>query len=419
VAAGLLMGLRMPRSSERGAILLQVAIGLLVLTAFAGFAIDQGVMWVGRQHDQNVADAGALAGAISRAFDEPNVTPAVGGTTEQSIQGIAGQFSNFGGSTRGLTWSWTCPPTAVGGVAGPGCVRVEVYNDGTHGSSRLPVFFMAAVGVADQGTRATATAQAAVANGTDCLRPFGVPDKWFERNSPPSPTTFDRYVTSGKNAGTLITSPDVYQAPTASDPGSGYTIANDYGTQFTLKYGNGNSGQSPGWYQPLDVPRADGEPDTGGQRYRDNISNCNGADTGLGDFVPTETGAMMGPTNQGIGNLIAQDPNAHWDGTKVAQSCVTDNSCPGGYTGAISPRVITLAVYDVDAFQYGQATNNWSACPTGGSCVKIVNFLGFFVDHMSGNDVIGYLVRVPGKIIKNKPSLTGSAAFNISITLIS
>src|SRR5687767_117050 len=54
--------------SERGAVLVQVAIALVGLTAFSAFVIDYGVMWVSRRQAQNSADAGALAGAVSMGF---------------------------------------------------------------------------------------------------------------------------------------------------------------------------------------------------------------------------------------------------------------------------------------------------------------------------------------------------------------
>jgi Flp pilus assembly protein TadG len=55
--------------SERGAIALHVAIGMIVLIAFLTFVVDYGVMWVGRRMAQNAADGGALAGAVAMAFD--------------------------------------------------------------------------------------------------------------------------------------------------------------------------------------------------------------------------------------------------------------------------------------------------------------------------------------------------------------
>src|SRR5688572_31286174 len=61
--------------SERGAILVFTAIALLVLMGFLTFVVDNGILWVSRAQAQNAADAGALAGAIARAFDDPGATP--------------------------------------------------------------------------------------------------------------------------------------------------------------------------------------------------------------------------------------------------------------------------------------------------------------------------------------------------------
>ena len=55
--------------SQRGAVLIHVAIALLGLIAFTTFVVDYGVMWVSRGQAQTSADAGALSGAISLAFD--------------------------------------------------------------------------------------------------------------------------------------------------------------------------------------------------------------------------------------------------------------------------------------------------------------------------------------------------------------
>ena len=62
--------LRTRAASERGAILIQVGVAILVLIAFAMFVVDYGVLWVSRNQAQNAADAGALAGAMALAFDD-------------------------------------------------------------------------------------------------------------------------------------------------------------------------------------------------------------------------------------------------------------------------------------------------------------------------------------------------------------
>src|SRR6476646_5271241 len=72
---------------EEGAILVQVAIAILVLTALATFVIDHGVLWVSRGQAQNAADAGALSGAIARAYDELTDPTAGNGTAYQSAMG--------------------------------------------------------------------------------------------------------------------------------------------------------------------------------------------------------------------------------------------------------------------------------------------------------------------------------------------
>lgn len=379
--------------SESGAILIQVGLLLLVLLAFLGFVIDEGVRWVARRQAQNAADAGALAGAIARAFDETADPPERAGATVASIQAVTAKNAILGDTTQAVRWSWACPPFVD---AGARCARVEIYRDGTDGSPRLPTFFMQAVGVTDQNTRAVATAQARPANATECLRPFAIPDQWSEVNRPPSPETFNRYRTSGPGRGTLLPNPDVYRAPSLNDTGTGYTVADNYGEEFVLAFGPGGGEQRRGWYQPVDLPRADDAPMSGAARLRENIVSCNGLPVERGDYLPTESGAQVGPIRQGIRDLIAQDPSADWD----PGSAAVINSCVPG-CGAFSPRIITLPMYDVDAFQYSQATNNWRACPTGGSCIKITNFIGFFVDRVEGNDVIGYLMRAPGSLARN------------------
>src|SRR5215216_3210073 len=63
------------RKSEHGSILIQVAIGSLVLIAFSMFVIDYGMMWVARRQAQNAADGAALAGAVAMAFDADDRMP--------------------------------------------------------------------------------------------------------------------------------------------------------------------------------------------------------------------------------------------------------------------------------------------------------------------------------------------------------
>src|SRR4030095_13568976 len=121
---------------ERGAVLVHVAIGILVLTARATFVLDHGVMWVSRGQAQNAADAGALSGAIARAYDELTDPPAPGGKAVTSASGAA--LANTVWMTPPPAQvSWDCPAEFVGGR----CVRVDVYRNGEFSSTQLPTIF--------------------------------------------------------------------------------------------------------------------------------------------------------------------------------------------------------------------------------------------------------------------------------------
>src|SRR5262245_63859908 len=66
-------------SSERGSILVQVGVAIIVLIAFTTFVADYGLLWVSRRQAQNAADAGALAGAVAFAYEDPGDYSDTGG----------------------------------------------------------------------------------------------------------------------------------------------------------------------------------------------------------------------------------------------------------------------------------------------------------------------------------------------------
>jgi hypothetical protein len=48
----------------------------------------------------------------------------------------------------------------------------------------------------------------------------------------------------------------------------------------------------------------------------------------------------------------------------------------------------------------------------------VVNILGFFIDDMQGNDVVGYFTEVPGLVRSATAAVDPNAAFMFSIQLI-
>jgi len=403
-------------TSESGAVLVQVAIAILVLTALSTFVIDHGVMWVSRAQAQNAADSGALAGATARSFDETADPPANNGKAFFSAQGAA-LANTVWNAAPTVQVSWACPT----GVAGA-CARVDVFRNGEFGSTPLPTIFGRLLNISSQGIKATATARSIAGNATNCMRPFAIPDKWIERRAPA-----DQYQRWQKVGNTVVQLDpyDEYDPPSANSAGSGYRLPDDFGTQVTLKDGNPNSNNdaiTPGWFLPVDLPNGNGGYTSGGSNFRAAIGTCSGHPVVIGQYLPTETGNMIGPTSQGVGDLINQDISAVWDtgGQQITGSCAP--TC-----APISPRIVPITIFDMDEFQWRQQSGDWTSpwqsypanpCPTGGRCVRVTNILGFFVDHMNGNDVIGDLISIPGEFVNSGPSVGGGASFVKTIQLV-
>jgi len=404
---------------DKGASLIQVALAIVVLAGFSAFVVDQGVVLWSRGEAQNAADAGALSGAIARAFDDTADPPAAGGLAWTSANSVALQnaVGTPGGTTTvtvGFSPTVPCPAFA----AGAKCTRVDVFRDGSNGSTTLPAYFANIFGITSQQTRASAVAWSKAGNAVNCMRPFAVTDKFLE-NGPAANNTvgaFDRWIDPpGPVSAAQIGTPDLYVPPNGTSTGTGYTVQLDLGTQVLLKGGNNPNSASgpitPGWFLPVQLPDGEGGYFSGASDYRFAIGHCSGNGVvQIGDYLPTETGAMIGPTSMGVGDLIGLDSTASWNtGTNsIFNSCV-----PG--CGAVSPRVVPIAVIDADEFQWRSTANNWTSkwtpgtgttagqpagvgfsCPIGGRCVRVANILGFFVEQMVGNDVRGRIVMLPG-----------------------
>ena len=412
---------------ERGAVLVHVAVAMVALIAFSALAVDYGAFWVGRRQAQNSADAAALAGAVSLAFDDPDDVPRA--QAAAAAAGVANQVFGAAPSVDPATdvQLIPCPPGAPG--LPDTCIRANVYRSAAR-SNPLPTFFAQIMGITGQDVRATATAQVETGNAAECVKPWAVGDKWhehWENNKPntgpwTADSTFDKYKKSGNDwlPDPSVTTPDVYVAPSATDPGTGFTPfdalgrpTSEYGLQLTLKVGSAENKLSAGWFQALDLPNADGSPSSGGSDYRNNIGNCNANTFQIGDSIPTETGNMVGPTGQGVGDLVAKDPGASWNAsTNAVQGSCAPGICADGQYHARSPRIIAVPLFDMDAF--------FQSSPTGNAAVTITNIMGFFVEGMGGSgnkDVIGRLVAIPG-VTKAGGNVDESASFLRTVLLV-
>lgn len=392
---------------ERGAMLVQGAIIFLGLLAVTTFVVDYGMLWVARHQAQNSADAAALAGAASLAYDSmqdrSNSGPAKQAALRLAlVNTVIGQSPNI--NVNDITFP-QCPDDGTWR-----CIRVNVYRNEQRGNP-LPMIFGRIVGLGAHGVRATATAKAAVGNASNCLKPWVIPDRWQENSSPVN-ATFDKYVKNGNTIST-IPNPDEY-IPSVKDVtmGSGYNTENDLGSLLTLKAGGPSEAIQPGWYYPIDLPLPpDGGFVPGGDQYRTNIFNCTSWPVGVGDTVVAENGNMVGPTAQGVRELIALDPYATWN----TETKTVENSCAQARInpcGPISPRSVAIAMVDPDALSK-------SMLETGGKNItlRVVNILGFFINSMDGGGAVtGYLTPIPG-LSTGQPINDGSA-FTIQVMLV-
>ncbi|HWK11010.1 MAG TPA: hypothetical protein VNR64_13215, partial [Vicinamibacterales bacterium] len=337
-----------------------------------------------------------------------------------------------------------------------GCVRVDVFRNepDVSGSTRgaaLPMFFGRIFGLAQQGVRATATAQTGTGNSVRCLLPFAVIDRWADNTDKKVDTT---YFANDGQTGTAGWTPnddfepttvfdkkgnplgtDVYIPPyNGNTAHTGWKVATDYGEQMVLK--SGSVGQySAGWASEIDLPNS-----TGSNDYQWNIENCNPQEVGIATAsqvctdvdwehgcVSIKTGMSQGPTSSGIGDatrgLVSQDPTAHWSASaNGGKGAVVDGS---GNLDMDSPRIRPIVIIDINAYIQ-------SGC-SGTTCIgKVANIIGFFAEGMCKDvtldpgfacpnptkDVVGRIVTLPGSLASGVGTTEQSAAFIEVIKLV-
>jgi hypothetical protein len=270
-------------------------------------------------------------------------------------------------------------------------VHVTVYRTAAR-SNAVATLMGKYFGIARADVIASATAEASPANAMTCVKPFTIPDRWIEKQDPggwdPLNSTFD-VVT---NKGVPLTDPDVYVG--SGEGFTGYDAARDKGMRLMIRAGTGNN-IYPSFYFSYAIGGV-----SGGDEYRWNIANCNTTVMGFGDLLMQEPGDMVGPTIQGVEELIAKDPNAYWDD---AENKVVTTMNP-------SPRVAIIPVYDPVYYDTGKQNGR-------NADLKVANYIGFFIESLSGNNVYGRITPVAG-LMKGSNGAAPINAFPKSIRLV-
>jgi Flp pilus assembly protein TadG len=372
--------------SERGIATMYVGVGFMAFMAVSTLAIDVGMFMTARNQAQNSADAGALAGAIALVYNDFNDrTP--GGPAVQNAMAAARLNQVMSGQVD-IQSSDVTFPTAPSGLNNR--VRVYVYRTQAR-NNPIPTLIGSMFGLRTVDVIAAATAEASPATSVTCIKPFTIPDKWSERQTPPWDEfdTFDMY----DNHGNLLPNPDYYNGDLNSPGYTGYDSQRDKGTELMIRAGTGNN-IAPTLYFSWAMPGG-----TGADWYRDNISGCNTNFLQPGDhpIITQEPGNMVGPTTQGIDDLIAQDPGAYWE-DRPGCNCVKNSAFK------ISPRVFPIPVFDPVYWTEGKINGR-------NADLKVANVIGFFASRVSGNNIYGKITPITGVVDRNAgPAPTGSFA---------
>jgi hypothetical protein len=340
--------LRALKQEERGATTVMVALALVMILGFAVVAIDMSIVMLAKNQLQTAADAAALAGALSLGLTNLDQ-----GVAENSAIELAG----LNVAIQDVQQPVIIDP---GDVTFPEPNKITVTTHRTIGTSDpIRLYFIDVLDPSyNKQGEMTARASAAVypVSGTDCLKPWCFPDQWDDANG-------DSLYDVGEFYDPMLT---------------GYVVPDDVGSQIILKLRNAQHSPKMGWYYCVDFgPINTGGPvETGADAYREWIGRCEPYLVSIGDQLQIEPGNMIGPTAQGISDLIDLDPNAQWD---EATGTVINSAFP------TSPRVIKGTVFDPSL---GVQTDG-----NGRDYLTIVKIVVVFLESHFNDDVTARFMR--------------------------
>jgi len=306
---------------ERGVVVVMIGAIIALLLVFSVMAIDATQMMLVRTQLQNAADAGALAGALLYAQ--------TGDTTVAQDEAILAAGANnalLDSSNARNTMSSVVITDAD--VTFPQAKRIVVTTHRTEATGdQFLNYFMRIFDENNLGPgnmTATAAAEFAGVCGSNCLKPWGVPDRWCDSSG-----------TGDCNDGDGVYEPlkGEYYDPVTT----GYLDA-DVGVPITIvtRQGAGNDAQlEPEYYSAIRFPGSDGASD-----YRAWIAGC--VDPNLtieiGDTLDIQGGAQAGNPQavQAVDDIIQLDRLAYWD--------VTSGTIISDFPR--SPRIVKLALID-------------------------------------------------------------------------
>ncbi len=363
------------RRDESGMTYVFIGLSMMAFVSASMLAIDVGMLMTARNQAQNSADAGALAGVTALVYDDWNDRSPTGPAVTNAIAAaMANNVMASGVSVRPEDVEFLNDPSGE-----PNRVKVTVYRQASRGNA-FPTLVARYFGIATADISATATAEASDANAMTCVKPFTIPDKWREMQTPPwsGDDTYDAY----DNKGVPLANPDVYIP--ADQPGyTGYNQESERGQRLELHAGTGNQITSS-FYFSLAMGKP---PITGGDEYDWNIANCNtttitGVTRSCRSRAPRSGRRSPAPSSssRGIPTLTGTRRRTEWKAarTATARACFRSRSTtrPGTTEGKREGRTADL---------------------------KTANWIGFFLEEIQGSSLWGRIIPITGIRDRNGP----------------
>jgi hypothetical protein len=371
------------RANREGQTLAIVAVSMVALLALLSLGIDLGMAYTARAEAQRVADSAALAGASVFWEAEPPLDPVAAAEARAREYAAKNVVRNRPVDPDEDVMVWV--------LLNDQRVRVRIERRG------LPTWFARFIGRDHLTVSAIAAASVMDAGAAKCLMPWAVidlfsVDTWPTVVRPEQPMPYDP-------------NQQHWYAPklTGSEPSTGFGALpeEDWGRELVIKSQRPTEPYvpEPGVFLPLRMANSEGQEacstggggggsqDPGAAVYRRNICSCNETNVEIGQQIPIQTGNMVGPTRQGVNELIGKDPDATWTGDP-------DHPVEGGL-GMASPRIVSMIMIGPDEID-----------SSGMQRVTVVNLGRFFIE---GFDSDANEARVVGRFFWTLDGQEGSS----------
>ncbi len=335
---------KIQRKNE-GYVLVTVALSLVVLLGFGGFAVDLGMLYSARGAAQRAADAAALAGALSFVVTPLDPQP------QTAIDRAVRVATNN---------------TIYDSAIQPGDLTVPVDIPNRRVTVQLtysqPTYLARVLGINTLDISVRADAEASpVGTGSTCAKPFFIPNTVLAGTDPCNACGIGTELLIAGGAATPFALTQI-------------------GQQFNIRPTQPQNALAPGQFYSIDIGGA------GAANYRDNIGYCAPLSVYCQQSYEVESGNMVGPTKQGVLDLIGPNPDLY-----ISPGRYSSN----GYITDTSRSLIVAPVWDVCAAPDYQCPGN-DFPPGGNTMISMSGFAILFIEGVQGSDVVARLIGVTG-----------------------